>query len=47
MSVRTTPVLSEEEQSELKRLLKEKFQPKIGTETLRKAAVYFAKETMR
>ena len=47
MSVRTTPVLSEEEQSELKRLFKEKVQSKIDVETRRKAAVYFAKETMR
>jgi len=30
-----------------KRLLKEKVQQKIDVETLRKAAVYFAKETMR
>lgn len=45
--MRTTPVPSEEEQSELKRLLKEKVQQKIDVETLRKAAVYFAKETMR
>jgi transposase len=39
--------LSVEELAELKRLRKENAQQKIDMEFLRKAAAYFAKETMR
>jgi len=39
--------LSRDEQAELKRLRKENAQQKIDMEILRKAAAYFAKETIR
>lgn len=39
--------LTKDEQIELKRLRKENAQQKIDMEILRKAAAYFAKETMR
>lgn len=39
--------LSKDEQIELKRLRKENAQQKIDMEILRKAAAYFAKETLR
>ncbi len=39
--------LSDEELAELKRLRKENAQQKIDMEILRKAAAYFARETMR
>ena len=39
--------LSDEELAELKRLRKENAQQRIDMEILRKAAAYFARETMR
>lgn len=44
---RDPEALSESERDELKRLRKEVAQQKIDMEILRKAAAYFAKETMR
>lgn len=39
--------LSESERAELKRLRKENVQQRVDMEILRKAAAYFARETMR